>query len=122
MATSAHEFGHVLGLNDTYYSPGYPHNDTGIVNHFDSIMNNQNAVGGKAQQIDYAVLFGCETWKTSSGYKKYSEAKIGGQYILDWYFTDWRGPSNNPDPVTGKDTGRGRATPKTPPTRPRPNK
>lgn len=114
MNTAAHEFGHSLGLNDTYHQDGYAFNDVAIVNRFDSIMNNPNGVGGKAQQIDYAVLFGCETWKTSSGYKKYSEARIGGQYILDWYFTDWRGPLNNPDPITGI----GRATPKTPPTRP----
>ena len=100
MATSAHEFGHVLGLNDTYYSPGYPHNDTGIVNHFDSIMNNQNAVGGKAQNVDYAILFGKKTWKTSSGFQKYSEARYvdpatgESKKILDMYFTDWDNPTN----------------------------
>lgn len=47
---SAHEFGHAIGLLDAYSTK---YNETSDIV---SIMNNQNAVRGIAQQIDYAVL------------------------------------------------------------------
>ena len=48
-ATSAHEFGHALGVGDLYDDPGIPIK-------FTSIMNNQYDVSG-ALPVDYALVF-----------------------------------------------------------------
>ena len=49
--TSAHEFGHSLGLGDVY-------TDDKLKNKIISVMNNQWEARGKAQPVDYAMLLG----------------------------------------------------------------
>jgi len=65
MNTSAHEFGHSLGLGDAY-PYRYAHNagDSSIAYPgFPSLMNNSGYVNGNAQDVDYDMLLTFRTWE-----------------------------------------------------------